>query len=155
LAEFIFERLCVLEGEAPRDLVGQGRHAIESQLLRGECDVEGVAWMFSVHRKTLHGYLHEFGTSFEALRDETRNTLAVRMLEHTNLAIAEIATALGYSNQAALSRAFQRWHGQSPRAWRNTNVGSLGAKRAVLRYRPGAGPARAESPRRKPTNRRA
>ena len=139
LAEFIFERLCVLEGEAPHDLVGQVRHAIESHLLRGECDVEGVARMFSVHRKTLHGYLHEFGTSFEVLRDETRNTLATRMLEHTNLAIAEIATALGYSNQAALTRAFQRWHGQSPRAWRNKAGGSLGAKRAVLRYRPNAG----------------
>jgi len=142
LAEFIFERLCLLEGEAPRDLVGQVRHAIETQLLRGECDMTGVARLFSIHRKTLHGYLRELGTSFEALLDATRDALAVRMLEHTNLPISEIAAALHYSNQAALTRAFRRWHGQSPRAWRERSVGSLGAKRAVLRYRPNAGRVR-------------
>jgi len=142
LAEFVFERLCALEREAPRDLVGQVRHAIESQLLRGECDVVHVAGMFSVHRKTLHGYLQEFGTSFEALLDEIRSALAIRMLDHTNLPMGEIAGALGYSNQAALTRAFRRWHGQSPRAWRNKSVGSLGAKRATLRYGANASRAR-------------
>jgi len=139
LAEFVFERLCLLEKDAPRDLVGQVRHAIESRLLRGECDVTGVARLFSIHRKTLHGYLRDLGTSFEALLDETRSTLAVRMLEDTNLAISGIAAALGYSNQAALTRAFRRWRGQSPREWRNKTHGSLGAKRAVLRYKPNAG----------------
>jgi AraC-like DNA-binding protein len=142
LAEFIFERLCLLEGQAPRDLVGQVRHAIETQLLRGECDVVRVAGLFSIHRKTLHGYLQGLGTSFEALRDETRNALAVRMLQHTNLPIAEIAVALGYSNQAALTRAFRRWHGQSPREWRKKSVGSFGAKRAALRYGANAGRSR-------------
>ena len=34
LAEFIFERLCLLEREAPRDLVGQVRHAIETRCCR-------------------------------------------------------------------------------------------------------------------------
>jgi AraC-like DNA-binding protein len=60
------------------------------------------------------------------------------MLEQTNLPIAEISSALGYSNQAALTRAFRRWHGESPRACRNKSGESLGAKRAVSRYRPNA-----------------
>ncbi len=139
LAEFIFERLCLLEQEVPRDLVGQVRHAIETQLLQGDCDVVCIARMFSCHRKTLHGYLQKFGATFETLLDDTRRALAVRMLEHTNLSIAEIASALRYSNQAALTRAFRRWHGQTPREWRNQSVGSVGVRRAVLRYTPNTG----------------
>jgi AraC-like DNA-binding protein len=133
LAEFIFERLCALEAHAPRDLVAQVQHAVEMQLLRGECNAVRIARIFSIHRKTLHGYLRELGTSFEMLRDETRSRLAVRMLEHTDLLIADIATTLGYGSQAGLTRAFRRWHGRSPSEWRRQSVGRLAVTRAAKR----------------------
>jgi len=135
LSEFIFQRLCALEAQTPPDLVGQVRHAIETQLLRGECDAVHTAGIFSIHRKTLHGYLRELGTSFEALRDETREALAVRMLEHTDLPLAEISAALRFSSQAVLTRAFRRWHGQSPSEWRKGVAGRLGLTRAASRYK--------------------
>ena len=118
LAEYVFERMCELEAQAPDDIVGRVRHAIEGQLLRGECSVQQVARMFAMHRKTLHARLRDAGTSFRELRDECRRVLADRMLQGTDLPIAEIATALCYRDQASLTRAFHRWHGQSPRAWR-------------------------------------
>jgi len=139
LAELIFERLCALEAQAPSGLVEQVRHAIETQLLCGECNVVRVANTFAVHRKTLHGYLSHYGTSFEKLLDETRNAMADRMLEHTDLPLAEIATTLCYSNQAALTRAFRRWHGESPSKWRREKtLGTAATRRAAKRYRAGA-----------------
>jgi AraC-like DNA-binding protein len=139
LAELIFERLCALEAQAPSGLVDQVRHAIETQLLCGQCTVVSVAKTFAVHRKTLHGYLSHYGTSFEQLLDETRNAMADRMLEHTDLPLAEIATALCYSNQAGLTRAFRRWHGESPSKWRSDKtLGTVATRRAAKRYKAGA-----------------
>ena len=139
LAELIFERLCALEAQRPTGLVEQVRHAIETQLLCGECNVVSVAKTFAVHRKTLHGYLSHYGTSFEKLLDETRKVMADRMLEHTDLPLAEIATTLCYSNQAGLTRAFRRWHGESPSKWRRDKApGTAATRRAAKRYRAGA-----------------
>ncbi|MBP6681914.1 MAG: AraC family transcriptional regulator [Halioglobus sp.] len=139
LAELIFERLCALEAQNPSGLVEQVRHAIERQLLCGGCNVVNVAKMFSVHRKTLHDYLSQYDTSFEQLLDETRRTMADRMLEHTDLPLAEIATTLCYSNQAGLTRAFRRWHDESPSAWRRRKAtGTAATRRAAKRYQAGA-----------------
>jgi AraC-like DNA-binding protein len=133
LAEFIFERLCSLESHAPGDLVGRVRDAIEAQLLRGRCDAQCVAELFTVHRKTLHGYLREAGTSFTRLREERREALAIRMLEHTDLPLAEIAAALGFEHQPSLTRAFKRWKGQAPSRWRNRSSGRPSVLRVAQR----------------------
>ncbi len=139
LAELIFERLCTLEAQTPTGLVEQVRHVIETQLLCGECNVLSVAKAFSVHRKTLHGYLSQYDTSFEQLLDETRHAMADRMLEYTDLPLTEIATTLCYSNQAGLTRAFRRWHDESPSAWRRRKaVGTAATHRAAKRYTAGA-----------------
>lgn len=136
LAQLIFDRLCELEAHVPTDLVGQVRHAIETQLLYGNCNVVSVARCFAVHRKTLHGYLSHYHTSFETLLDETRKAMADRMLEYTDLSLSEIATALCYSNQAGLTRAFRRWHGASPSQWRRSKVQEgLATRRATNRYK--------------------
>lgn len=133
LAEFVFERLCALEAQAPVDLAGRVRDAIEAQLLRGRCDAQCVAALFAVHRKTLHGYLREAGTSFTRLRDERRLALALRMLQHTDLPLAEIAAALGFEHQPSLTRAFKRWKGQAPSQWRNRSSGRPSVRRVAQR----------------------
>jgi AraC-like DNA-binding protein len=50
--------------------------------------------------------------------EDTRRTAALRHLEQSRLSIAEIAFVLGYSEPAALHRAFRRWHGATPRDYR-------------------------------------
>jgi len=49
---------------------------------------------------------------------EHRMRLAAWQLRQTNLSIARIAEACGYSSEAAFSQAFKRLHGQAPSAWR-------------------------------------
>ena len=38
------------------------------------------------------------------------------------LTLTEIAAALDYSQPSAFHRAFRRWSGTSPAAWRNANA---------------------------------
>jgi AraC-like DNA-binding protein len=40
------------------------------------------------------------------------------MLRETDLAVVEIAAVLDYADAAAFTRAFRRWSGTTPSAWR-------------------------------------
>jgi AraC-like DNA-binding protein len=48
-----------------------------------------------------------------------RQTVARRHVESSDYDLTTIALMLGYSELSAFSRAFRRWHGQSPSACRN------------------------------------
>jgi AraC-like DNA-binding protein len=58
------------------------------------------------------------GTSFETLRDDARKQAAEVYLADPTLSIAEVAYLLGYSEPTAFHRAFKRWHGTTPQAFR-------------------------------------
>ncbi|OBK18583.1 AraC family transcriptional regulator [Mycobacterium asiaticum] len=66
-----------------------------------------------ITERTLHRRLAAEHTSYRALADEVRMTLAVAMLE-SGLTVGETARQLGYSETAAFSRAFIRWVGNPP-----------------------------------------
>ena len=51
-------------------------------------------------------------------RSPARKTAAGRYLAESTLAIGEIAFLLGYSEAAAFHRAFRRWYGATPEAFR-------------------------------------
>jgi AraC-like DNA-binding protein len=55
------------------------------------------------------------------------------MLEHTDLPLAEIATALGFGHQPSLTRAFRRWKGATPSEWRWRASVLLAEKRIARR----------------------
>ena len=50
--------------------------------------------------------------------NEIRFEIARQLLEDTEVPLAQIAAALGYSEASAFTRAFRRWSGQTPTAWR-------------------------------------
>jgi AraC-like DNA-binding protein len=52
------------------------------------------------------------------LLTEVRHELAVRLLIERRLAIGEIAFLLGFSEVSAFHRAFRRWTGHAPHAYR-------------------------------------
>jgi AraC-like DNA-binding protein len=51
-----------------------------------------------------------------------RKNLARMYLEQRQLPLTEVALLLGYSELSAFTRAFTRWTGQSPRAYRQSLV---------------------------------
>ncbi len=59
--------------------------------------------------RTLHRRLLNEGTSYRALLEDIRETLAIEHLRHGHFSIKEIAFTLGYSDVANFRRAFKRW----------------------------------------------
>jgi AraC-like DNA-binding protein len=77
-----------------------------------------VARRLALSARTLHRRLAEEGTGFSALVDEVRRTRALALLEDGKLAASQAAFLLGFQDPAAFFRAFRRWTGTTPRAWR-------------------------------------
>jgi AraC-like DNA-binding protein len=71
--------------------------------------------------RTLQRRLSRAGTSFEALCDDVRKQAAHYYLADTTLSIAEVTYLLGYSEPTAFHRAFKRWYGTTPHAFRARN----------------------------------
>jgi AraC-like DNA-binding protein len=67
-------------------------------------------------RRTLERRLDDEGTSFRDLLAGTRQQLARLWLP--DLPIAEVADRLAYGDVRAFDRAFRRWTGTTPSAWR-------------------------------------
>ncbi|HEY5944237.1 MAG TPA: AraC family transcriptional regulator ligand-binding domain-containing protein [Kofleriaceae bacterium] len=68
--------------------------------------------------RTLKRKLAEHGTTFSAIRDDMRRQRALLLLDNRGLSIGEIATKLGYSELPNFTRAFRKWTGVTPIAYR-------------------------------------
>lgn len=118
LDDFLRTHLTALHDHKKNDLQIQVCQMIEELLPHGDCSIDRVSEYFSVHRFTLYRYLSQQNTSFEILLEQTRKNKAKQLLENSEMSILEIAQLLGYEAQGNFSRAFKRWYGISPRAWR-------------------------------------
>ncbi len=76
-----------------------------------------VAADLGIHPRTLRRRLAEEGTSFRALWNEARSTVAVDLLRNVGLTVEEVSTRLGYTEVSTFSHAFKRWHGVAPSAY--------------------------------------
>lgn len=97
------------------------RRSVETQiegLLPGGARMDAVARAAGCSRQTLYRRLREEGASFESLVEKVRRRVALRLLRDPDLSVKEIAYRLGFAEPAAFSRAFKRWTGRSPAAWR-------------------------------------
>ena len=97
------------------------RRVLRTELLRGACSATTVARLFSMHRRTLHRHLRMEGRAFRQVADGIRFEIACELLENTDMALGQVAAALQYSELSAFTRAFRRWSGQSPSAWRTSH----------------------------------
>jgi AraC-like DNA-binding protein len=68
--------------------------------------------------RTFQRQLEEEGTSFSELLADVRRSETLRRLQERKLTIGDIATDLGYSDQASFTRAFRRWTGAPPGQFR-------------------------------------
>ena len=68
--------------------------------------------------RALQRRLAQTGASYERLVAESRFGTAIHLLARTDATVLDIALDLGYSDHAHFTRAFRRWAGVPPRAFR-------------------------------------
>ena len=105
-------------GNAPSRFSEDLRRVLETELLKGPCTSIEIARRFSMHHRTLNRHLAREGVTFQQVVDEIRFTIARDLLANTDLALDRISVMLRYSAPSAFTRAFRRWSGQPPSAWR-------------------------------------
>jgi AraC-like DNA-binding protein len=94
--------------------------ALLGPLLEGrrEPDLDQVAQRLKMPPWTLRRKLAEEGTGFREILNQTRRDLALAYIRDTDLSLGEITWLLGFTSTEAFQRAFKRWAGQPPGAYR-------------------------------------
>jgi AraC-like DNA-binding protein len=97
---------------------------IRSQLTaHPNASIEDVARDVHVSSRTLKRKLADEGTTFSAIRDDLRRQRALLLLDDRRLAVGEVATKLGYTELPNFTRAFRKWTGMTPAAYRDRRSG--------------------------------
>lgn len=82
-------------------------------------DQQKIAREIGMSSRTMRRKLASDGLSFQQILDECRMRQAIfEFRTRPTLPIAEIALRLGYSEHSTFTRAFHRWFGESPQAYR-------------------------------------
>ncbi|MGY2172334.1 AraC family transcriptional regulator [Pseudomonas gingeri] len=114
-------------GRAPADLLARpdDGDSLSSQLRRLLSrdasrwpDLDAVAQHLHISAQTLRRHLREEGTSFQELKDQLRRDIAIYHLGRSELSLQQIAEQLGFSEPSAFHRAFKKWTGLTPGAYR-------------------------------------
>ncbi|MGH7272764.1 MAG: AraC family transcriptional regulator ligand-binding domain-containing protein, partial [Polyangiaceae bacterium] len=90
---------------------------------KGVRSLEEVAAELGVSPRTLKRRLAAAGVTYSALLEEERREVALLMLRSRASTIDAVAERLGYSDTSNFRRAFQRWTGLSPAAYRKGRGG--------------------------------
>jgi AraC-like DNA-binding protein len=97
-----------VRGEVARGEGGEGAFA----------SLPEVARRVGTSTRTLKRRLAEQGTTFSEVLEEARRQRALLLLDDRRVPIAEVADRLGYSDVSNFTRAFRRWTGRTPAAFR-------------------------------------
>lgn len=79
---------------------------------------EAIARRLGVSARTLQRRLADEGTSFGKVVDETRYEAALELIDDPAVSIGDVSRRVGYADQFAFNKAFRRWTGRSPTAYR-------------------------------------
>ncbi len=99
-------------------MVDRIRTAIRVSLPGGYPSLEQIAGSLRMSPAAIQRELSAAGLTYKDAVEHTRQSLARMYLDQKQLPLTEIALLLGYSELSAFTRAFTRWTGASPRAYR-------------------------------------
>lgn len=110
-------RLAELSG--PQALVQALRHWIAAQPPGHAPTREQAARAMGLGARTLARRMATLGVDFSSLLDDARRDAALHAVAHEpERTLAEIGQRLGFAEPSTFWRAFRRWTGETPAAWR-------------------------------------
>ncbi len=89
------------------------QHQIVKLIESGAANKKAMAQELGLSERSLTRKLSEKGTSFKELKTQVVKKLSVSKIEQ-GLPLTTIAQSLGYNDQAAFTRAFKKWYGETP-----------------------------------------
>ncbi|WP_334173863.1 AraC family transcriptional regulator ligand-binding domain-containing protein [Pseudoxanthobacter sp.] len=92
------------------------------RLIDGEHDLAGAARLAGIGTQGLQRQLRTAGYTYRDILEIARRKRAVFLLTKTELAVSDIAVALGYEDHPNFTRAFVRWMECSPSAFRQRHA---------------------------------
>jgi AraC-like DNA-binding protein len=104
--------------QANRDIGNHVRQVVARLLEQGSTDVRAVASAVNTSSRTLQRRLREAGLTYAGLVQQVRCEAASHLLMEPGQTVRGVARRLGYSDPAHFTRAFHRWTGLTPRAFR-------------------------------------
>ncbi len=99
-------------------LVPRISRLISTELEEGVPSMTTVAKRLRMSSRTLQRRLGETGTSYKDLVEAARRERALTLVRQTSTSFAECSDQCGFANPPAFTRAFRRWTGLSPAAYR-------------------------------------
>jgi AraC-like DNA-binding protein len=84
--------------------------------------LEAVAKNFNLTVRGLQRRLGEEKSTYLEIVDEVRKKLTLSYLDNNNFSLKDISHMLGYNEQSAFLRAFRRWTGTTPSAYKTSRT---------------------------------
>lgn len=101
-------------------LAAQIRRRLRRQLPAGWLELNALAQDLHLAPTTLQRRLQAEGTSFQEVKDALRRDIAIDLLSSSSRSVGDVAAEVGFLETSAFHRAFKKWTGVSPGAYRNT-----------------------------------
>jgi AraC-like DNA-binding protein len=100
------------------DIVLQVRQFIIQSISEGEIHQGQVANQLGMSTRNFQRKLSHQGTSFREILAITRQEITINHMKNPQLALGEISFLVGFSSISNFNRAFKRWFGITPGAYR-------------------------------------
>lgn len=103
------------------------RQVVSGMFVSGTPKIAHVAAAVGGSVRTLQRRLADLDTTFSEVVEEARMKSANQLVTQSDYSLKQIASRLGYSEQAHFTRAFRRWNGVTPSAFRRLHLQADGS----------------------------
>ncbi|NVK41590.1 MAG: AraC family transcriptional regulator [Oceanospirillaceae bacterium] len=114
-----YQLMVMVNGD--RSVSAQVKGLIGRDFSRPPPSIQEVAEALNMSSRTLRRHLDKEGTTYQALKDQSRFNAAQEYLSYPDVSVQEVASLLGFTEPSAFVRAFRKWSGTTPAAYRDTH----------------------------------
>jgi len=83
---------------------------------------DDLAVELHMSNSTLQRRLQAEGTHYQSLKDDLRRDMAIDLLSRGDMTVTQVAAATGFQETSAFHRAFKKWTGVNPGAYRRGHL---------------------------------